>query len=129
MSRSGPRRSAKLIADFLLESRRVARVIRRRDRSRSSLPFSAGRILGGASPTTGHMGLSPEDGRVLLTQLFNWAEVAVQPSQGLLDEIIHWGDMVRFVQLQFLVLIRSSQQIEHRLYGCLIRGNRVVFAV
>ena len=43
-----------------------------------------------------------------LTQLVNWTEVAVEPSEGFLDKIIDWDHMVSFVQLQFLLFIRGS---------------------
>ena len=40
--------------------------------------------------------------------LFNWAEITVEPGQGLLDEFDSGGDMVSFVQLQFRSLLMQA---------------------
>ena len=42
--------------------------------------------------------------------LFNWAEITVEPGQGLLDEFDSGGDMVSFVQLQFRSLLMQAVQ-------------------
>src|SRR5687767_1325530 len=63
------------------------------------------------------------------TLLVYWAQVTVKPGEGLLDEFISGWDVVGFVQLQLLVVLRSSQKVKHWLAQCLMQKNRVVLSI
>jgi len=44
----------------------------------------------------------------IVPNLFDRAEVFIEPGQGFLDEFGSWGDMVCLVELQLLVFVRGS---------------------